>query len=359
MLELLTKIPQNENDLLNFSLDELAKMGAKVILTQALQLEVSEYIEKNKSIKNPVGHQMVVRNGSGKERKITVGSGTIKIKAPRINDKRKDENFYSSIVPRYLKKSANVESILPLLYLKGLSGNSFREALTELLGKDAAGLSSSSISILKKSWEKEFINWKKRPINKQFIYLWADGVNISVRLGEDKKLCLLVVIGVDEDGKKELLAVESGFRESTNSWKAVFTSLVGRGLKSPLLMIGDGGLGLWSAMKEIEEFKDTKEQRCWVHKIANVLDKLPKKIQPKAKEILHEIMKSETKTDAEEALKVFKNTYKNKYPKSYECLNKNWSQLTSFYNFPGAVIRYTTWANFYYIQLTNFFIINF
>ena len=335
MLKLLSKLPKNENDLLSFSLDELAKIGAKKLLIQALELEVQQYLDLSKDWKDEDGHQMVVRNGRSKERKVTVGSGTIGIRTPRVNDKRPGVKFTSSILPPYLRKSANVESVLPILYLKGLSGNAFYEALQGLLGEDVGGLKPSSISALKKVWGKEMEEWNKRPITDDYVYLWADGVNVSVRLGGDKKVCLLVVVGVNQEGEKHLLAVSSGYRESEIGWTEVFTDLVARGLKSPLLIIGDGGLGLWSAIRQMEEFKDTREQRCWVHKIANILNDLPKSLQPKAKDLLHEMMKSSTEREADTARKRFRNTYNSKYPKSYEKLDKDWKKLTAFFDFPA------------------------
>jgi putative transposase len=336
MLKLLSNLPKNENDLLNFSLDELAKIGAKKILIQALNLEVEQYIDESKVWKDDNGHRMVVRNGKGKKRTITTGSGAIEIKAPRINDKRPGINFNSSILPRYLRKSANIQSVVPLLYLKGLSGNAFKEALEALLGKDGVkGLSPASISLMKKSWTKEMTKWNKEQITDEFVYLWCDGVNVSVRLGEDKRICLLVVIGVNHNGEKKLLAVRSGFKESEMGWKEVFSSLIERGLNSPHLIIGDGGLGLWAAIKGMEHFKNTKEQRCWFHKTLNVLDKLPKKVHSQAKDLLNEIKNAPTKSDAGTALKIFKDVFEPKYPKAYECIDKDWKKLTSFFCFPA------------------------
>ncbi len=198
------------------------------------------------------------------------------------------------------------------------------------------GLSPASIVKLKKIWEADFAQWSKRAITKKYIYIWADGVNVEIRLGEDKKLCLLVIIGVTEDGEKELLAVEGGYRESKDSWLAVMRSLVGRGLTAPMLACGDGALGFWAALRSCDGFKETKEQRCWVHKIANVLDKLPKRLQSKAKELLHEMMRAETKASAEKERDQFEELYAEKYPKAVECLIKNWSVLTTYFDFPAA-----------------------
>ena len=284
MLKLLES-RRDENDLVSLSLDELARLGAKRLLAEALELEVAEYIERHQNHTDDRSHRLVVRNGQGKERRVTTGAGTLTVKAPRVHDRRDGKQFRSSILPPYLRRSANVESILPALYLKGLSGNAFQEALCGLLGEEAGGLSPSSISSLKKSWSREAEEWRKQPITKQYVYLWADGVNVKIRLGEDKKLCLLVIIGVTTTGHKEVLAIEAGYRESAESWKLVFQNLIARGLTPPWLVIGDGALGLWQAIDETPEFEHTRTQRCWVHKIANVLDKLPKRLQPQAKRL--------------------------------------------------------------------------
>lgn len=336
MLEILTERTHDENDLLSLSLDELAQVGAKKILLQALELEIQETIERCAHLKDSQGRRQVVRNGKGKARKVTIGSGTLEVRAPRINDRREGFSFASKILPRYLRKSPNVESLLPLLYLKGLSGNAFYQCLEELLGEGVSGLSKSSISLLKSSWTTEMEEWNRRKIEEEFVYLWADGVNVKIRIGEDKKLCLLVVMGVTAQGEKKLLAVESGYRESAESWKILFRSLIERGLNKPFLIIGDGALGLWKAVREIPEFAGTKEQRCWVHKIANVLNKLPKRLHPQVKSILHEMMNSETKEDADTAYKTFEKTLNESQYKAVDCLKKDWQELTSFYSFPKA-----------------------
>jgi len=335
-LELVTNLPKDENDLLSFGLDELAKLGAKRILTQALQLEVEEYINACKDQRDSLGKRLVVRNGKSRSRKITVGSGTLNIETPRVNDKRAGKKFESTILPPYLRKSPNVESILPILYLKGLSGNSFREALEALLGDDAGGLSPSSISILKKQWEKDLRNWNQRDILEDYLYIWCDGVNFKVRLGDDKNACLLVAIGVNTKGEKKLLAVQSGYRESKESWKELFADLESRGLKSPKMIIGDGALGLWACVREMGLFKETKEQRCWIHKIANVLNCLPKRLHAQAKSLLHEMMRAPSKSEANRQLGLFREAFKDKYEKAYLCLDKDWKALTNFFDFPAA-----------------------
>ena len=267
---------------------------------------------------------------------MTTGSGTFAVETPRVHDKREGKKFTSKILPPYLRRSQNVESILPVLYLKGLSGNVFTEALSYLLGDEASGLSSSSISALKKSWEKDFNDWKTRDILEEFVYLWCDGVNMQVRLGDDKRACLLVVVGVTRKGEKKLLAFEGGYRESKESWKQVFSDLETRGLKSPLMLIGDGGLGLWAATREMELFKKTREQRCWVHKIANVLNCLPKRLHTQAKSLLHEMMKAPTKSEVNRQLGIFRSAFNDKYEKAYKCIDKDWEVLTSFFDFPAS-----------------------
>lgn len=220
--------------------------------------------------------------------------------------------------------------------MKGLSTNDFKGALAEFLGEGTLGLSPASIVKLKKIWEAEFDAWNKRKITKKYVYIWADGVNVEIRLGEDKKLCLLVIIGVTETGEKELLAVEGGYRESKDSWLAVLRSLVRRGFTAPRLAVGDGALGFWAGLRECEGLKKTREQRCWVHKIANVLDKLPKRQQVQAKKHLHEMMKASTLEDAEKERDIFAEAFTDKYPKAVECLTKNWTELTTFFDFPAS-----------------------
>jgi putative transposase len=335
MVKLLTSKSEVRKEF-ELSLDEIAREGARRLLVHCLSLEVEDYINQHTSQVDESGRRLVVKNGIGRPRTVTMGSGSVEVTAPRVNDKRDGEKFISKILPPYLRKSPKVESLLPVLYLKGLSTNNFQSALGEFLGEGTLGLSPASIVKLKKIWEEEFTEWQKRPITKKYIYLWADGVNVEIRLGEDQKLCLLVLIGVTEDGEKELLAVEGGYRESKESWSAVLNSLIARGLSAPMLAVGDGALGFWSALRACEGFEKTKEQRCWVHKIANVLDKLPKRLQPKAKELLHEMMRADTKADAEKERDQFEKLFSEKYPKAVECLVKNWMQLTTYFDFPAS-----------------------
>lgn len=318
------------------SLDEIAREGARRLLVRALNLEVEDYINQHIEEVDENGHRLVVRNGVGRSRSITMGGGAVDIQAPRVDDRRDGERFFSSILPPYLRKSPKVESLLPILYLKGLSTGDFKSALSEFLGEGTMGLSPSSIVKLKKIWEDEFDLWSKRPINKKYVYMWVDGVNVQVRLGEDKKVCLLVIIGVTEGGEKDLLAVHPGYRESSDSWLVVLRSLIDRGLSAPMLAIGDGALGFWAALRTCKGFEKTEEQRCWVHKIANVLDKMPKRVQPDAKKLLHEMMKAPTEADALSARISFENLFGDKYLKATACLVKSWPELTTFFHYPAA-----------------------
>jgi len=334
MLKLLTPILESKQEL-NSLLDELARDGAKKMLASALQLEVDEYIQNHKNIIDEYGHRKVVKNGYGKERTLSVGSGTFKISQPRVNDKREGQKFNSNILPRFIRKSPKVESLLPALYLKGLSTNKFNTVFKEFLGDKASGLSPSTIVKLKKKWSDEFLIWQHRKIEKNYVYIWVDGVNISVRLGEDKKLCLLVIIGVTEDGTKELVGLQSGYRESKESWQCLLRDLKKRGFRAPLLAIADGALGFWAALRDTGGFEKVKEQRCWVHKIANVLDKLPKRLQPEVKNLLHNMMNAKDKKSSEKERDYFIKNYKDKFEKATKCLEKDWDQLVSFFDFPA------------------------
>lgn len=344
MLNLVTPNPITREEF-QLTLDQIAKEGARRMLVEALQTEVSDYLSKFSDLRDDNGKRLVVKNGKAQPRNITLGSGTVCIQAPRVNDRRSGEKFTSQILPPYMRKSPKVENLLPILYLKGLSSSDFKSALTEILGEGVSGLSASSITSLKKCWEKDFEKWSNRLITNRYVYMFADGINLSIRLGEDKKLCLLVIIGVAENGEKHLLSVQSGYRESKDSWKALLDSLTARGLKAPMLAVGDGALGFWAALGEASGYTATKEQRCWVHKIANVLDKLPKRTQPRAKGMLHEMMKSESKRDALQIRKKFTQEFQSKFPKATECLVKDWEELTAFFSFPA-----THWVH---IRTTN------
>ena len=322
------------NKSLELNLDEIIRQGARKMLIKALELEVEDYLHDHVE-RDENGHRMVTRNGKHKPRRVTTTAGTIEISAPRVNDKRDGYKFVSTLLPPYLRRSPKVESLLPALYLKGLSTGKIADTLCEYFGEGTLGLSPASISKLIHIWEQEFFEWKKRPIENNYVYIWADGVNVSVRLGDDKKACLLVIIGVRDDGDKELIGVCGGYRESKESWLVLMRDLVSRGFKAPFIAIADGALGFWAALRELEEFESVKEQRCWVHKIANVLDKLPKKLQAQAKSQLHEMMRSPNRKSAHKEKENFVKTYQAKYPKAAECLEKDWKQLTTFFDFPA------------------------
>jgi putative transposase len=332
------------------TLDDLAREGARRMIAAALRAEADEYIARFVDELDENGHRLVVGNGRARERKVTVGSGTVPIRAPRINDARVDEEtgerrrFGSKILPAYARRSPKVTEVLSILYLRGLSTGDFRPALEDLLGEDASGLSPSTISRLCKEWEAHHERFRKRHLGfSRYAYLFVDGVHVSVRLGEDDKLCLLVVIGVREDGEKELLAVEDGYRESTESWAGVLRDLKRRGLNCPKLVVGDGALGTWAALRDV--FPEAGEQRCWVHKTARVLDALPKRLQSRAKTMLHEIVEAPTRKDAKLALETFREEFGAKYPKALEKLDKDWKALTAFYDFPAEHWRHLRTTN--------------
>ncbi len=261
------------------------------------------------------------------------------VKAPRVDNRKidpeREQPFTSAILPRYLRKVPSVDNLLPVLYLKGVSTNGFQDALASILGEGAKGLSAANILRLKKSWEDEFTSWANRDLSqKQYAYIWVDGIHFNIRL-ENDRCCLLVIIGADEKGNKELLAVESGYRESSLSWREILLSLKKRGLKeAPSLAIGDGALGFWKALDEV--FPQTKRQRCWVHKTANILDKMPKAVQPKAKALIHEMYMADTEENALKAYDHFISVYVDKYPRAADCLVKDKDDLFTFYSFPGG-----------------------
>jgi putative transposase len=344
------RLPIGEDDRSAVTLDELAREGARRMIAAALEAEVGEYVERFADERHEDGRRLVVRNGRARERKVTVGSGTVAIQAPRVNDRRVDpesgerRRFSSRILPAYARRSPKVDDVLPVLYLRGLSTGDFRPALEQLLGEDAAGLSPSTISRLCKDWQAEHARFRERSLRfHRYAYLFVDGVHVSVRLGEDDRLCLLVVIGVREDGVKELLAVEDGYRESTESWAAVMRDLKDRGLNEPRLVIGDGALGIWAALRDV--FPAARKQTCWVHKIARVLDALPKRLQPRAKGMLHEIMEAPSRADARAALERFRDEFDAKYPKAVAKLDRDWAALTAFYDLPAEHWRHLRTSN--------------
>ena len=315
-------------------LDGLAREGARRMLAIALELEVESYVAKHSEARDERGHALVVRNGKARARKVTVGSGTVEVEAPRVHDRRPDRKFTSRILPPWMRRSPKVNEVIPLLYLRGLSTGDFREALPVLLGEAASGLSPANITRQIGVWEAEITAWRTRDLSEvDYVYVWADGVHVNVRLGEQDRLCLLVMIGARPDGTKELIAVEDGYRESTESWAHVLRDLKRRGMRAPVLAIGDGALGFWGAVGDV--WPETPEQRDWVHRIANVLDKLPKRLQGPAKAALREIMNAPTRKDAEKGIDQFEADYGDKYPKAIASLRRDQDQLLTFFDFPA------------------------
>ena len=311
-------------------LDEILKEGARKLLQQAIENEVQEYLN---SYNKQTNTKEVIRNGYLPERKIQTGVGLLPIRQPRV--RHKDEGrFTSAILPRYVRRAPSINAVIPVLYLKGLSTLDFPTALESILGENAKGLSATNIVRLKEVWTTEYENWLKRDLSsKRYVYLWADGIYFNVRLDDDRP-CVLVLIGALENGQKELIAIHDGQRESKLSWKEVLQNLKSRGLQiHPQLAIGDGALGFWSALEE--EFPSTRQQRCWVQKTANILDKMPKGVQTNAKQMIHEIYMSPRKIDGLKAYETFLGTYEAKYPKACQCLKKDKEQLFTFYDFPG------------------------
>ena len=345
------RLPVGEDEeIVAVTLDDLAREGARRMIAMALEAEVADYVAAFADERDDDGKRLVVRNGRAREPKLTVGSGTVAIRAPRVNDKRVDEQtgerqrYSSRILPAYARRSPKVNDVLPVLYLRGLSTGDFRPALEQLLGEDAAGLSASTISRLCKDWEAEHERFRTRSLRfHQYAYWFVDGVHVSIRLGEDDRLCLLVVIGVREDGTKELLAVEDGYRESTESWATVMRDLKARGANEPKLVIGDGALGTWAALRDV--YPNARRQACWVHAIARVLDSLPKRLQPTAKKLLHEIMEAPSRADARVALERFREQFDAKYPKATAKLDRDWQHLTAFYDFPAEHWRHLRTSN--------------
>jgi putative transposase len=320
------------------SLDEIARKGAREMLLKALEAEVAQYLERYAGERDENGRALVVRNGKARPRKVTLGAGTIEVRAPRVNDRRVDEHggrhrFTSEILPPYMRRSPKVAEVLPILYLRGLSTGDFRPALQSLLGEDAAGLSATNIARLTAQWEAEYQQACKQSLaDKDYVYVWVDGVHFNVRL-EDDRLCTLVMIGARPDGSKELVAVEDGYRESAESWASLLRGLKKRGMSAPLVAVGDGALGFWAAVRDV--WPETRTARCWCHKLANVLDKLPKRLQPRAKRLLHEAMYADTRDHAREAIDRFAEEFELKYPKAAECLRSDQDQLTVHFDFPA------------------------
>ena len=318
-------------------LTDILREGARKLLAQGIEAEVQDWIDSHARLVDEGGRRLVVRNGYSPEREIVTSLGPIAVQQPRVRDKRQAderEKFSSKLLPAYLRKTSTVEEFLPWLYLKGVSTGGFQEALQSLLGADCPGLSASTITRLKAVWEDEYDEWSRRSLaGKRYVYVWADGIYSNIRL-EDDRQCILVLMGATADGTKELIALQDGFRESEESWKELLLDLRSRGLAdAPELAIADGVLGFWAAVRKL--WPATQEQRCTVHKTANVLEKLPKNLQPQGKRMLHAIWNAPTREEADRAFDLFLDTFDAKYPKAVNCLAKDRTELLTFYSFPA------------------------
>lgn len=321
------------------ALDEIARRGAQEMLAAALEAERDAFLERYEDVVDAESRRQVVGNGYMPWRTVLTGAGPLKVKQPRVCDRREVDledkvRFSSEIVPPYIRRSKSLDDLIPWLYLRGISTGDFSNALEALVGPDAPGLSPNVVTRLTEKWQKEHEQWCRRDLSQEeYVYVWADGVHFNVRLEEDRQ-CVLVLIGATRDGKKELLGVLDGYRESEQSWRELLVSLKARGLRwEPKLAIGDGALGFWKALRKV--LSATREQRCWVHKSANVLNKLPKSIQSKAKSDIHEIWMASTRQAAEEAFDTFLEKYDAKYPQAGKCLGKDREELLAFYDFPA------------------------
>jgi putative transposase len=329
-------------------LDEIARQGARRMLAQALEAEVHEYLEAARGQSDEHGHALVVRNGYAREREVLLGAGAVEVRAPRVNDRRVDENgqrkrFKSVILPPYMRRSPKVTEVLPLLYLHGLSSGDFIPALEEFFGKKA-GLSASTITRLTERWQTEREQFMSRDLSaRDYVYVWVDGIHTAVRLGSDDRLCCLVMVGARLDGTKELVAISDGYRESQESWAELLRDLKRRGMRAPELAVGDGALGFWGALRDV--FPQTRSQRDWVHKTSNVLDALPKSAHRRAKSAIHEITCAENKAEAERAIEAFTCEFGTKWPKAVAKITGEKELLLTFYEFPAEHWRHLRTTN--------------
>ncbi len=313
------------------------------MLATALELEVAEYLGRFQEERDEQGHRLVVRNGKARTRKILIGGLPVPVQAPRVDDRREGEKFTSQILPPYLRRSKRLEDVLPVLYLRGLSTGDFAPALEELLGEAAPGFSPTNLVRLKQVWEADYRHWKQRDLtDTDYVYVWADGVNFSIRLEEDRLTCL-VLVGVRRDGTKELIALEDGYRESTEAWATLLRDLKKRGMPAPALAVGDGALGFWAALAEV--YPETGVQRCWVHKLRNILDKLPDRLQEHAKELLRAVMYADDRKAAEAVREEFRKEFAGRYEKAVTCLDEDWEELLTYYAFP--------WEHWIHLRTTN------
>lgn len=339
MLRLVESHPEKEA----LTLDEIAREGARQMLVKALEAEVEGYVERHRALRDEKGHALVVRNGKARPRKVTLGSGTVQVRAPRVHDRRDGERFTSKILPPYIRRSPKVAEVLPILYLRGLSTGDFREALPVLFGEQAGGLSPTNIARMTEVWQEEYQAFKQRSLqDRDYVYVWVDGIHVNVRLEQDH-LCLLVMIGVRPDGTKELVAIEDGYRESRESWHDMLSGLRQRGMLAPMVAVGDGALGFWAALRDV--WPDTRRQSDWVHRMGNVLDKLPKRLQAKAKAALREIMYADTRADAVDAMADFAVQYEAKHPKAVASLQRDEQTLLTFFDFPAEHWKHLRTSN--------------
>lgn len=315
------------------TLEDLAREGARRMLATALELEVAEYIGLHAEARDAAGHRLVVRNGKAKARKVLIAGLPVPVQTPRVDDRRDGEKFTSAVLPPYRRRSQRLEDVLPILYLRGLSTGDFAPALEELLGEAARGFSATNIVRLKEGWESEYRAWRQRELaGTDYVYVFADGVNFSIRLEADRLTCL-VLVGVTRDGRKELIALEDGYRESTEAWLDVLRSLKKRGMPAPALAVGDGALGFWAALAEV--YPETAVQRCWVHKLRNVLDKLPDRLQGQAKDLLRLAMYADSRKEADQARTLFEKEFGEKHEKAVACLQEDWDELLTFLDYPA------------------------
>jgi len=332
-------------------LDQIVRQGAQQLLQKAIETEVRDFLQHYESRRDESGNRLVVGNGHMRARKIVTGAGVLEVQQPRVRDNSPDKDervhFSSAILPPYLRRSKAIEEFIPWLYLRGISTGDFSEALQALLGDQAKGLSPNVVVRLKEEWTAECEEWSRRDLTgKRYVYLWVDGIYVNVRLEdtENKRQCLLIVMGATPDGYKELLAVSDGYRESTQSWQEVLLDLKQRGLAlAPKLATGDGALGFWAALRQV--YPETRGQRCWMHKTANVLNKMPRSVQRRAKADLHEIWMAETREGANKAFDDFLAKYQAKFDGACECLSKDREALLAFYDFPAEHWRHLRTTN--------------
>ena len=319
------------------ALTEVIAKTAKGVLATAVQAEAEQWMAERADLRDQHGHRLVVANGYLPERQVITGIGPVSIRQPRIEDRRpadQREKLNRRILPPYLRRTSSIDEAIPWMYLYGISTNDMGDSLKALLGPAIAHLSPHTVSRLVSHWQAQYAHWNQRRFDGQpYVYIWADGVYFNTRLGADDPACILVILGATAEGKKEILAIADGYRESQQSWQAVLLDLKNRGLEAPKLAIGDGALGFWAALEEV--YSATRQQRCWVHKTLNVLNYLPKNVHGQAKDKINQITMAENHEDAGKAFHLFVQTYQAQYPKAVECLVKDRDALLTFYDFPA------------------------